>query len=179
VVATLIVILGTLSACATTSEEGGEPTRDALDAMADSAITRLLEEQPDTRELVEDALGWAVVDMRVAKIPFFGSGKGYGVVLDKHEGQRSYVRVSRFEIGGGIGAQKYKVVILFEESDLIARAARGTWHFEVGADVAAGSNAAGGDVKSGEGYHAFRLFESGAAATVTVRLARARPYLPD
>jgi lipid-binding SYLF domain-containing protein len=118
--------------------------------------------------------------MRVTKIPMVGAGSGYGVVVDKRTNTRSYIRVSRLEVGGGLGARKFKVVIVYEDEKHLDRIAAGTWHYDAGAEVAAGSASAGGAAtKSGKGYQAFRLAESGATATVTLRAAHAKPYLRD
>jgi hypothetical protein len=32
-----------------------------------------------------------------------GAGKGYAAVVDRRNDSRSYLRVSRFEVGGGLG----------------------------------------------------------------------------
>jgi len=176
----LLLALTLLAACATTSGERTAPTRAELDAMADQEMARLLAEQPQLVPLIETLPGWVALEMHVAKIPAIGTGSGYGVVVDQRQDRRSYSRVSRFEIGGGLGAQKYYVVILFEDEKLLERAAKGTWHYEAGAEVAGGtSNAHGTGVKTGPGYQAYRLSDSGAVAAITVRIARAKPYEPD
>jgi len=174
------LMLAVLAGCASTSEERAAPTQAELDAMADTTMARLLAEQPQLEPLLATLPGWVALDMHVAKIPVFGTGSGYGVVEDLRLDQRSYVRVSRFEVGGGLGAQRYYMVILFEDEKLLDRAVKGTWHYEAGAEVAGGSSSAQGTgVKTGPGYQAYRLSDSGAVATVTVRFARAKPYEPD
>ena len=181
-----LVLVATFG-CAATSPEQGGPTADELDRMGEQAVATLLEIKPEAQQDLDHSIGHVVIDMTVTKIPLFGAGAGYGVVVDKRSGTRSYIRVSRFEIGGGFGAQKYKFVILFSDVSLLERAAKGAWHYEVGAEVAAGKTSTetgaesdGGEVvpiKSGKGYKAFKLSESGAVATVTVRVAQAKPYL--
>ena len=182
-------ILAAATGCATTSPEEGGPTAAELDEMGEKAVATLLESKPEVQETLDKSVGHVVVNMTVTKIPWFGAGVGYGVVVDKRTDTRSYIRVSRFEVGGGYGAQKYKVVIVFSDEKLLERAAKGTWHYEAGAEVAAGSTSAevgagssgadGVPTKSGKGYKAFKLAEGGAVATVTVRVANAKPYLKD
>lgn len=187
--AVIVHVLVAATGCATTSPEEGGPTAAELDAMGDKAIAALLESKPEVQEALDKSVGHVVVNMTVTKIPWFGAGAGYGVVVDQRTSSRSYIRVSRFEVGGGYGAQKYKVVIVFSDEKLLERAAKGTWHYEAGAEVAAGSTSTevgagsgGGEgvpTKSGKGYKAYKLAESGAVATVTVRLAYAKPYLKN
>jgi lipid-binding SYLF domain-containing protein len=116
--------------------------------------------------------------IKVTKIPVFGAGGGLGVVVDKRTESRSYVKVSRFEMGGGLGAQRFRVIVLFDDGKLVDRVASGAWRYEAGVEAAAGSATAGRSAGgTDKGYHAFRIADSGAAATVTVRVARSRPYL--
>ena len=87
-------------------------------------------------------------------------------------------KVSHFEVGGGWGAQKFKGIVFFNEGKLLDRTASGAWHYEAGAEAAAGSSSIGGAVTASEkGYQAFKIDEGGVAATVTVRVAYARIYL--
>ena len=167
------------SGCASTPEGGG-PTAAELDAMGEKGVTTLLETRPETREVMDRSVGYVVIKLTATKIPWIGTATGYGVVVNKRTNTRSYIQVSRFEIGGGYGAQTFKVIIVFEDEKLLDKVATGTSHFEAGADVAAGTSVAdGAATKSGKGYQAFRLPEGGAAATVTVRMAYSKPYLKE
>ena len=165
--------------CASTPEGEG-PTAAELDAMGERAVATLLETRPESREVMDRSVGYVVINLRATKIPWVGTATGYGVVVNKRTNTRSYIQVSRFEIGGGYGAQTFKVIIVFEDEKLLDKVATGTSHFEAGADVAAGSSSVdSGATKSGKGYQAFRLPEGGAAATVTVRMAYSKPYLKE
>jgi hypothetical protein len=175
----VILALTMLCGCATKLTADEQQARRAeLDAMADTTIVTLLEMRPEAAEYLEQCVGYAVIDMRVTKIPVFGGGGGYGVVRDERSGARAYTKVSRFEIGGGLGAQKYKVIVFFSDAKLLERAIGGAWHFDAGAEAVVGEESREGHVGgSDEGYRAFRVGESGAVATVTIRMARAQPYL--
>jgi len=132
------------------------------------------------QELLDNSVGYAVVNMTITKIPYVGTGVGYGVVFDKQTETRSYIRVSQFEVGGGLGAEKYKVLIIFDDANLLEKAAQGAWHYDAGAQAVAGSESVDTSTsKSGEGYEAFKLTESGVCVRVTVLLARARPYVVE
>jgi lipid-binding SYLF domain-containing protein len=176
--ASMVLMAAVLAGCATLSPAEQDAERNGLDAMADRSLGALLQGNPQVSEVLERALGYAVIDMTVTKIPVFGAGAGKGVVVDRRTGARSYLKVSRFDVGGGLGVQKFQVVIIFEDGALLDRVARGAWHYEAGAELAAGASSTEGSVqRAGAGYEAYRLAEGGAAATVTVRLARVRPWL--
>ena len=169
-----------LFACATLPSAEREAKRAELDAMADTTIDTLLAANPEAGEVLDRSVGYLVIDMKVTKIPVFGAGKGFGVVVDRRSDTRSYLEVSRFEVGGGLGAQAFKFVVVFDDDKLLKKAAGGAWHYEAGAELAAGSASAEGAVqKQPKGFKAYRIAEGGAAATVTVRVARAKPFLDD
>jgi lipid-binding SYLF domain-containing protein len=167
-----------LIGCASLSPEERAAKRAELDAMTDATIESLLATTPAARDLLDRSAGYMVLDMKVTKIPVFGAGKGFGVVVDRGTKSRTYLEVSRFEVGGGLGAQAFKVVVIFEDPKLLNKAAAGAWYYEAGAELTAGSASAEGSAhKQPKGYVAYRIAESGAAATVTVRVARAKPLL--
>lgn len=110
-----------------------------LDAMGERTVTKLLEVQPEAHEALVQSVGYTVIDMAVTKIPFLGGGRGLAVTVDKRSGEKSYAKVSQFEVGGGIGAKRFKAIVFFMEEQLLDRAIEGAWHFEAGAEVSAGA----------------------------------------
>lgn len=178
VIAAIILML--ISACASQSPEEQGPTRTELDEMSKKTIAKLHETKPELQALLDKSIGYTVVDMTITKIPVVGTGAGYGVVIDRRTDTRSYIRVSQFEVGGGLGAEKYKVLIVFDDAKLLEKTAAGAWHYDAGAQaVAGGESVDTAASKSGKGYTAFKISESGACVRVTVLMARAKPYLVD
>jgi lipid-binding SYLF domain-containing protein len=178
----LAIAVVLLFSCSTLSPEGEGPAQAELDAMSEKAINALLATKPELQELLDKSVGYAVVNMTITKIPVIGTGAGYGVVIDKRNNTRSYIQVSQFEVGGGMGAEKFKVLIVFSDEKLVDRVVMGTWHYEAGAGAVAGSDsaeAAASNADKDSGYKAYKLTESGACVRVTVRVARAKPYLAD
>ena len=174
----LAALVAGLPGCTALSVEERDARRAELDAMADTTIETLLETKPQSREVLDRSLGYIVIDMKVTKIPMVGAGSGLGVVVDRRTNTRSYLKVSRFEVGGGLGAQKFKAIVVFDDGKLLERAAAGTWRYDAGAELAAGTAGSDGSMQAApKGFHAYRLVEGGALASVTVRVARARPYL--
>ena len=177
IIAMAIVLL---AGCASPSPEEQGPTRTELDTMGKKAVATLLEKKPEARETFDRSVGYAVLDMTITKIPVVGTGSGFGIVIDKRTNSRTYIRISQFEVGGGMGAEKYKVIIIFDDAKLVEKVATGTWHYEAGAEAASGSESTTSDtVKSDKGYKAYKLSESGLLVRVTVRIAYAEPYPVD
>jgi len=176
--AAVLLACTVIAGCATVPSQERDAKRAELDAMADGTIARLLETQPAAADVLDQSVGYVVIDMKVTKIPVVGAGGGLGVVVDRRTDRRSYLKVSRFEVGGGLGAQAFKVIIVFDDGALLDRAAAGTWHYDAGADMAAaGQGSQQSRQQPSKGFHAYRLVEGGAVAAITVRVARAKPYL--
>jgi lipid-binding SYLF domain-containing protein len=167
-----------LWSCATRSPMEEDEQRREIDAMSDAALATLVEKTPQAQEVVEQSIGYAVANMKVTKIPFVGGGSGTGVIVDKRNDARTYVKVSRFDVGGGLGAQGFKAIVLFDDPKLLDRAMSGVWHVEAGAEAAGGEAGMEGRVSTAnKGYRVFKVAEGGVAATVTLRMIRARPFL--
>ena len=143
--------------------------------MSESTLLRLFEQQPESKVEYEQCVGYAIAVMNQTKVPVIGTGKGYGVVIDRRNDAREYVKVSQFEVGGGLGTQKYTVILFFKDETRLKKAMTGFWHFQAGAEAAAGDASRGGRSSSGKGYQAYKIAESGAVATLTVRTVRAKP----
>ena len=171
---TIAAILA-VAGCSSLSPEAEQEKRAELDAMSETVMKRLFEAQPDAEAEFEKCIGYAIADMNLTKIPVVGAGKGYGIVIDKRTGAREYVEVSQFEVGGGLGAQKYKAIVLFSAEARLEKAMTGFWHFDAGAEAAAGDSSTGASTSSGKDYIAYKIAEGGAVATLTIRAVRAKP----
>ncbi len=160
-----------------------EPPTDELDVMGEDAIKTLLEHRPDLSEKLAGIPGYAVIAMSTTKIPGVGTGLGYGVIYDNRSAARSYIKVTQFEVGGGLGAQRFKVIILFRDEKPLEKIVKGGWRYESGVDFEAKSDSPEASApvssRSGKGYKVFRLAENGAVASITLRLLQARPYGVD
>lgn len=129
-----LVVLG-LSGCTTTSGTGGDPAaqRQAIDAAADSALSRLYTQQPGTRELVNSARGVLVFPSFVQAGFIVGGGSGHGV-LRKGGKTAGYFRMTEASAGLLAGAQSQAVFILFMTDEALKRfEASSGW--TVGADA--------------------------------------------
>lgn len=100
------------------SEDDPSETRARLDATADRSITRLFEEQPQSIELYEQAVGYAVFDVRKVTLVGFSGGAGRGVAWDQGNNRRVYMNMSTAGVGLalGIGGFESQLVIFFKDN---------------------------------------------------------------
>jgi len=142
----LAVLTVAAAGCTTTSGTSGDPAaqRQAIDAAADSALSRLYAQQPGTRELLASARGVLVFPSFVQAGFIVGGGSGQGV-LRKGGKTAAYFRMTEASAGLLAGAQSQAVFILFMTEEALKRfEASSGW--TVGADASvsminAGANA--------------------------------------
>ena len=116
---TILLALSFLQGCAQLSVQEKDDARLALDKMAEETITELLKSNDDLEEKLKHSLGYMVTNWKTTKVPVVGAGSGDGVVVDQKTGHRTYVKVKRFDIGGGIGARSYKNLVLIKDAQFL------------------------------------------------------------
>jgi lipid-binding SYLF domain-containing protein len=119
-----------------------EATRAKLDAMAETTLVRLFAERPDSRELFEQSLGYAVFDTREASF-YVVAGYGRGVAIDRRDDSRIYMKMAKTGAGlsFGFGGFDSQLVILFQDAGKLAE------FFRKGLDASAQVSTMAGEKK--------------------------------
>ena len=169
----IILAIFLLTGCASMTATEKDNKRNELDLMAKTAIDGLVEQDAGLQKQIDDSLGYAVVNMKVTKVPVVGAGGGDGVFVNNETGKRIYLTVSRFDIGGGWGARSYKILLLLETQETLDKLQNGTWEYQAGVEASAGTAAAEGSSGAlNEGYTVHILSDGGASATATAQVIR-------
>jgi lipid-binding SYLF domain-containing protein len=103
-------------------------------------------------------VGYFVSRVSATKIPLVGAGYGIGVLIDKETGSHTYMNISRADLGAGLGASKFRVLILFENREVLQQFRSGIWKSGLGAESAAGTQHTGRYSVTGEGYSVRPVF---------------------
>lgn len=126
------------SGCTTTGGASGDPAaqRKAIDAAADSALTRLYREAGGSQQLVASARGVLIFPSFVSAGFIVGGASGQGV-LRKGGKSTGYFRMTEASVGLLAGAQSQAVFILFMTDEVLSRfeASRG-WTAGVDGSIA-------------------------------------------
>jgi hypothetical protein len=169
VLALTAVLLG---ACATTIPVGErESVRQALNDRAEEALALLLEREPELQGSVDSAVGHFVARLSAAQVAVIGGGVGLGVLYDKQAGSRTYMNVTRYDLGMGVGAGAFRIVVLFQTRETLEQFRSGTWKTGLRAESATGTTSIATPAYI-EGASVHIIPESGAAVTVTARFIR-------
>ena len=156
-----------LSAVTPAQSASAAARRQQIDANAKTALTALFAESAPAKALYGKAAGYAVFSATKAGF-FVTGGSGTGVAVDKATGRRTYMRMGTGGIGLGIGAQRYDLVILFEDAAHLRRFLQGGWDASATAAAAAGKE--GVAVRSSfiDGVAFFQLTKKGLMAQADV-----------
>jgi lipid-binding SYLF domain-containing protein len=144
-----------------------ESKRMKLDEMAEAALTELLTENDKAKELYENSYGWAVFDNLKLAFGISGGG-GNGVARVKDTNQKTYMKMGTGGVGLGLGANKYQVIFLFQDSQTYDNFVDAGWQADAGATASAGTNAA--EVKTGfvNGIAIYQMTEKGLMANADI-----------
>lgn len=174
--------------CSTTParSEGTPPSTATLDARTKAraataeVLSRLYATQPNARQAIADAAGYAVFRSFGVKVLVAGGGSGHGVAIDNRSGRETFMRMVEIQAGLGFGAKTFDLVWVFKTP--AAYTTFITQGIEIGgqATLAAKVDKAGGGltgaVQVSDGVWVYQMTESGLAAELTVKGTR---YYPD
>jgi lipid-binding SYLF domain-containing protein len=154
-----------------------EEKRALLEEAEERTLVELVEKRPEVRDELDRAVGYAVFSNRATKIPIVGAGEGIGVVVDSGTGERSYLKVGRLDVGGGLGVRQYRLVMIFFDAEALRKLAKGKYEFGAGVEAGAGKSdvGTGAGVTAGsrkEKYVLYQLSDTGVSATFTVRVTQ-------
>ena len=106
-------------------EDERDGKRQAIDQMAEDALTNLFREIDSSFVLFEKAFGYAVFDK--FSLSLVDSPGGMGVLVENDSGIRQYLDLGTGGMNLGLGVRQYQAVFFFEtEDDLLAFASKGS-----------------------------------------------------
>ena len=167
-----MLLLAFLGACTTIPVDERNQIRDEVNQVAETTIAQLVADNPAIQESLDKAVGYAVASVSATKVPVLGGGYGLALLHDKESGTRTYINVTRFDLGAGLGAGKFRVLVIFDNREIMEKFRDGTWHSTLGAESAVGSQSASRVASSGAGYSAHFASDTGVAIAATARLIK-------
>ncbi|HRS72478.1 MAG TPA: hypothetical protein P5175_11600, partial [Anaerohalosphaeraceae bacterium] len=118
--------------------------RRIIDDMAASSLQHLYTIKPSARDEVAQAAGYAVFSNANVTVLFASGGAGYGVVVDKTTGVKTYMRMGMGGLGLGLGAKDYRQILVFKSRDAMQKFVGTGWDVGGQADAAAKIGETGG-----------------------------------
>ncbi|HSQ84434.1 MAG TPA: hypothetical protein VLM43_06875 [Desulfobacterales bacterium] len=179
---TLVFLVVGMSGCASIPGKTGEEQSKAIDSLMKQTLKDLYKQEPKGKEEIGKSVGYAIMKNKFTKIPIVGAGSGYGVAINNKTGEKTYLKIVRFDIGSGLGARSVRPIIIFQNEKKFKDFIDGIWSARAGAELAAktkdaGTSTAAGsdDLPSEKGYSIHFITDAGVAATVTVGVIHVKP----
>ena len=178
----LLVAIMSLTACSTIPGETKTEQILTIDELLKNTLADLYQQNPEAKAQIKNAVGYAIMNNKITKIPLVGAGAGYGVAINNSSQQRQYIQMVRFDVGGGWGLRSVRPVVIFTDEKVFNDFIDGIWSVNAGAEAAAkigdiGASAAAdtGTVGNDKGYIIHMIIDSGVSATITAGIIRVRP----
>jgi len=141
--------------------------RAEIDKVTKEALDEVLAKSENAPELFKKAYGYAVFDnMRITFI--FTGGGGSGEAVNKGTGAKTYMKMGTGGLALGIGAQKYQVIMFFENKDVFTKFIEKGWKAESGANAAAGTAGANAGTTFVNGIAVYQITEAGLMASADI-----------
>ena len=166
------LMLALLQGCTTIPVDERNQIRDEVNQVAETTIEQMIADDPAIQKLLDKAVGYAVASVSATKVPVVGGGYGLALLHDTENETRTYINVSRFDLGAGVGAAKFRVLVIFDNRELMEKFRDGAWHSALGTDSAVGSQTYSKVGIRGEGYSVFYASDTGASLAATARLIK-------
>lgn len=179
----LMVTLGlSLNACSTapTSQYQIDEQRASVRDMANDTLAQLYQQYPGARRQIEHAAGHAVFSNFGLKFLFLGSAAGEGIAVNRATRRETFMRMVELQPGYGFGAQKFRLVFVFETRQAFDQFVNSGWEF--GGNLMASAQTSTQQMGSqlgvsvSPGMLLYQLSDEGVMAGVSVTGAK---YYPD
>lgn len=181
IAAAIIFLQLGVSGCTSVPGETEDEQVETIDALIERTLSDLYKQSPETKKEIAQSVGYIVMNNKVTKVPMVGAGAGYGVAINTKTDERTYLRMARFDVGGGWGARSVRPVLIFQDEAIFKDFIDGKWEAQAGAEAAAKAGDAGvaGGAGSGnlinKGYSIYMITDAGVSATATAGIIRVKP----
>jgi lipid-binding SYLF domain-containing protein len=173
-VLSLIVFAAGCAGPKTKSEK--DAARDEVRTVTAQTLDQLYQKEPAAKEAVANAAGYAVFSDFGFKVMVMGGAGGKGMAVNNTTKQETFMKMAEFQPGLGLGAEKYRIVLIFWNSDAFNEFVTSGW--ELGGDAMAaakdksGGGGAAGAVTFSHGVKLYQLSNTGAIVGVSITAAK-------
>ena len=179
---TLLCLLIFAAGCAgTKSKSEKNAARDEVRTVTAQTLDQLYQNEPAAKGAVANAAGYAVFSDFGFKVMVMGGAGGKGMAVNNATKQEIFMKMAEFQPGLGLGAEKYRLVLIFWNSAAFNEFVTSGWELGGNAMAAAKDNSGGGGAAGAatfsHGVKMYQLSETG--AIVGVSLTAAKYYKDD
>jgi lipid-binding SYLF domain-containing protein len=167
VIAASLMLFAALVPAASADEKADKERAQIRQASGDT-LAALYKANPGAQGLVTKAAGYATFSNFGMKILFVGGGKGKGLVVDNKTRKETFMNMGEAQAGLGMGAKKFRVIFVFQESASMNKFVEEGWAFG-GQATGDKGGAMQGAMSVAPGVWMYQLTDKGLAAEITAK----------
>jgi len=168
------------SGCATIHGTSVKEKRNYINTMEEMALEQLIDLRRFADYEIKESSGYAVFSNINTHLLLISTGTGYGVVTDKTNGQKTYMKMFALGGGPGIGAKDFRTFIIFKKQEDLIDFIEGKWDFSGQFDAAAKSSEKGGSMTSTKSFDrdiiTYQITEAGLVIHATLQGTKYYPF---
>jgi len=168
-----ILIIALCLVPATAMAKSKEKKQAEILEMRTEVLTQLYENNPEARNMIKKAEGYAVFNNGGVNLIFLSAGSGKGVAHDNKSGKDTFMRMATGGIGIGLGIKDYRAVMIFHKRSAFDNFVEHGWDFSGQADAAATVDDEGGEVNAADtvvgGVTVYQMTKNGLALQATLQ----------
>jgi lipid-binding SYLF domain-containing protein len=178
IAAVTVTLYLTMFGCSTTpkTQSAKDDQRDSIRAMTEQTLASLYKNEPAAKGAVAGAAGYAVFSDFGFKVMFLGGAHGKGMAVGNATKQETFMEMTELQPGLGVGAQEFRLVLIFENQAAYNKLVTSGWEFGANSMAAAKSGSEGGGVAGAvsfsEGVKMYQLDNTGAIVGVSITGAK-------
>ena len=178
IVSVVVVLYVAVLACSTApvSKSQKDEKRASVRAMASQTLAQLHKGDPAAQKAIASAAGYAVFSDFGMKVMFLGGAGGSGVAINSVTKQETFMKMAEFQPGLGLGAEKFRVVLVFETPAAFNAFVTSGWEAGANAMAAAKTKTMGGGaagaVTVSDGVKMYQLNEAGLIVGISITGAK-------
>ncbi|MGV8118342.1 MAG: YSC84-related protein [Candidatus Xenobiia bacterium LiM19] len=172
-VLSIFVLFQITTAPALGSKKSAEEKRQGLLKRNEQILAALYKLQPDAKNAIKNAYGYATFSDFGLKILVFGGGSGHGVAIVNSTGQKTFMRMLEIQAGLGFGIKKFMLVWVFDNKKVFDSFVNSGWTFGGQATAAAKDGKKGGAMQGAfqvaPGISLYQMTAQGLALELTLK----------
>lgn len=170
----LIMIVGTLLFSPISfAQSKADSQRADIQTQVNQTLTKLYQQQPKSRKVLQKAAGYAVFSQFGMKILVAGGGTGKGYAFNNKSKQKTYMKMAEVQAGLGFGIKKYALVWVFDNQKAFNNFVNSGWEFGAQTNFTAVKGGEGvaleGAISVSPGVWIYQLTEDGLSLELTAK----------
>jgi len=154
-----------------------DAARDDVRTMTAQSLAQLYKNEPAAKGAVADAAGYAVFSDFGFKVMLMGGAHGKGMAVNNATKQETFMKMVELQPGLGLGAEKYRLVLIFENQGAFNKFVTSGWELGANAMAAAKDDKGAGGGGAGaltfrNGVKIYQLSDTGAIVGVSITGAK-------